>query len=268
MSPVTVPSQPAPASSTLASTCPHCGASIEHARTDVNEDAQRRIAELESQVKILTGKATAAVDKLADYEDQLHALKPAPSPSSSSSPPHRPTLQTSTSETSLPKTESRSPSTEHTRPSTAHPTATATAAPTPIRTSLLPTASNRISSFLSRKPTPTPSATPTTTTHPSPPATPLPPDLQSQLAHERQLRQAAETRLSQLNSEIEDLSASLFSEANEMVAKERRIRVDLEKRIEVLEGREGDRGRRLERLERLEGRVGRVERVRGLLGEK
>ncbi|KAI9716328.1 MAG: hypothetical protein M1812_005393 [Candelaria pacifica] len=276
-SPITVSPQPAAANSS-STTCPSCGASIEHAHTDVNEDAQRRIAELESQVKILTGKATAAVDKLADYEDQLHALK-APS-SSSTSPTLRPALQTSTSATSLPNTQSRSPSSETPRPSTAYPTPTPPTQTTTTRTSLLPTTtSNRFSSFLSRKSTPTP--TPTQATHPSPPNTPLPlpppsttttttsttTDLQTQLLHERQSRLTAETRLTQLNSEIEDLSSSLFSEANEMVANERKIRSKLEKRIEVLEGREGERGRRLERLERLEGAVGRVERVRGLLGE-
>ena len=60
------------------------------------------------------------------------------------------------------------------------------------------------------------------------------------------------------------MSASLFEQANEMVAKERRARAGLEERVGVLERRSKEGGRRLERLERA---VGRVERVRGLLGE-
>jgi BMFP domain-containing protein YqiC len=57
---------------------------------------------------------------------------------------------------------------------------------------------------------------------------------------------------------------SLFEQANEMVASERRARAKLEERVEVLERRELDKRRRLERLE---SAVGRIERVRGLLRE-
>ena len=41
-------------------TCQKCGAHLSQPHTAVAEDAQRRISELEAQVKILTGKATAA----------------------------------------------------------------------------------------------------------------------------------------------------------------------------------------------------------------
>lgn len=41
-------------------TCQNCGADLSQSHTAVAEDAQRRISELEAQVKILTGKATAA----------------------------------------------------------------------------------------------------------------------------------------------------------------------------------------------------------------
>jgi hypothetical protein len=63
---------------------------------------------------------------------------------------------------------------------------------------------------------------------------------------------------------VEELSASLFEQANEMVATERRARARLEERVGELERREGDKKRRLERLERA---VGRIERVRAVLGE-
>lgn len=87
--------------------------------------------------------------------------------------------------------------------------------------------------------------------------------LQDALSREQALRKAAETRLSQTHSELEDLTASLFGQANEMVAAERRARAKLEERIEVLERRDGEKRRRLERLERA---MERVERVRGLVG--
>ncbi len=41
-------------------TCQQCGADVSHSHLSITEDAQRRIAELETQVKILTDKATAA----------------------------------------------------------------------------------------------------------------------------------------------------------------------------------------------------------------
>ena len=56
--------QPSPAApfpiTSLTKTCHQCGADLSQSHPPVAEDAQRRIAELETQVKILTGKATAA----------------------------------------------------------------------------------------------------------------------------------------------------------------------------------------------------------------
>lgn len=65
-----------------------------------------------------------------------------------------------------------------------------------------------------------------------------------------------------MSNELEELSAQLFQQANEMVAAERKARARLEERVEVLEGREREKRKRLERLEKA---VGRIERVRGLL---
>ncbi len=82
------------------------------------------------------------------------------------------------------------------------------------------------------------------------------------LTREQSLRQAAESRVDETNGELEELSAQLFAEANEMVAAERKARARLEERVAVLEGREREkRGR----LEALEGRLGRIERVREML---
>ena len=61
---------------------------------------------------------------------------------------------------------------------------------------------------------------------------------------------------------MEDLSATLFQQANEMVATERRARAKLEERVEVLEKRDTEKRQRLERLERA---LMRIERVKGLL---
>lgn len=74
----------------------------------------------------------------------------------------------------------------------------------------------------------------------------------------------AETRLQEVTAELEDLSASLFQQANEMVASERRERAKLEERVAVLEFREG---RVKDRLGLLEGAVERIGRVREVLAE-
>ncbi|CAI0653026.1 unnamed protein product, partial [Colletotrichum noveboracense] len=89
-------------------------------------------------------------------------------------------------------------------------------------------------------------------------------DLLEALTREQKLRVQAEARLSTTSQEVEELSVSLFEQANEMVATERRARAKLEERVGVLEKRDQDKKRRLERLE---GAVGRIERVRSLLGE-
>ncbi len=83
------------------------------------------------------------------------------------------------------------------------------------------------------------------------------------LQAEKRARLEAESSLSQTHSELEELTAQLFGQANEMVANERKARAKLEERIEVLEKRDGDKRMRLERLEKA---VGRIERVRGMVG--
>ena len=82
------------------------------------------------------------------------------------------------------------------------------------------------------------------------------------LTREQSLRQAAESRVSQTNDELEELSAQLFTEANEMVATERKARAKLEERVAVLERRDKEKRTRLEVLE---SRLGRIERVREML---
>jgi predicted nuclease with TOPRIM domain len=62
---------------------------------------------------------------------------------------------------------------------------------------------------------------------------------------------------------LEDLSASLFQSANEMVAEERRERSRLEERVKMLEGRDEAVKQRLGLLERAVERIGRVKEVLG-----
>jgi len=117
---------------------------------------------------------------------------------------------------------------------------------------------NRLSSFLgSRK------STPNLKAPGSPLPTPSTNELEEALRKEQSLRQAAEGKLDEASGELEDLTAQLFMQANEMVATERKARAKLEERVEVLEKRDGEKRKRLERLE---GAMARIERVRGLLG--
>lgn len=92
------------------------------------------------------------------------------------------------------------------------------------------------------------------------------------------MRKEAENKVTQMNTEIEDLSSSLFQQANEMVATERQARAKLEEKAELFEKRCGmleDRVKTLEkrdadkkrRLDVLEEHVKRNERVRKLLAQ-
>lgn len=122
----------------------------------------------------------------------------------------------------------------------------------PSRFSYLPV-QNRLSSFLTSK-----KSTPNLQPPPSPSAT----ELEAALSKEKKLRAASEKKLDEASGELEDLTAQLFQQANEMVATERKARAKLEERVAVLESRDGDKRKRLEKLE---GAVQRIERVRGLL---
>lgn len=220
--------------------CPGCGYDLPPIGQTQAEllDARSLIASLEAQVRVLSQKATTAVDRLADYEDEVTKLRsenPDDSPRRSSEAPQ----------------------------------------------SLLQASTNRISQLLSRKstpnlrsttsPSPSPSADPSPISEPAQLPPPLPPkdtsraeDLQRALTREKSLRKEAEGRLTDTSREIEDLSVSLFEQANEMVAEERRARAKLEERVGELEKRDMEkRGR----LERLEGAMGTIQRVRELLNE-
>ncbi|PBP27922.1 ribosomal protein L32 [Diplocarpon rosae] len=54
--------------------CPNCGIGLPD-RSATALDTQKQIDDLQAQVRLLTQKATNAVDKWADYEDEIHQLK-------------------------------------------------------------------------------------------------------------------------------------------------------------------------------------------------
>jgi hypothetical protein len=172
-------------------------------------------------------------DKCADYEDQIRTLKMAPIN-------NKRLAQHDTSESS----DTSSPDG---RPSTA----TSPSAKAQSRFSFL---TGRLTSPVSSTAVPPP---------PVPAPKPLAdPDLLHELERERALRAKAEDRARTVDSEIEELSVQLFSQANEMVAEERRARAKLEERIELLEKKDKDK---MARLDRLEKAVSRIDRVKALL---
>ena len=59
-------------------------------------------------------------------------------------------------------------------------------------------------------------------------------ELEEKLIHEQTTRIAAEKKVKEVNAEIEDLSATLFQQANEMVAQERKEKADLTEKNNVL----------------------------------
>lgn len=254
---LTMPGLPPPRLSTIPC-CPNCGHDLSLTISpprDLDEqaralrDAQAQITDLQTQIRLLNAKATAAVDRWADYEDELNKLRRQLSQSGS---------------------------------------------PAGV-TGFAAAATNRISAYLSKKSAPNlkaavpaPLATSTSSSYSSSSLTPKsslyltlssgninytpgsspPPstnDLLEALTREQELRLAAEGKLNDTSQEVEDLSVTLFEQANEMVAHERRMRARLEERVGELEKREEDKKRRLERLE---ASLMRIERVRGLLSSE
>lgn len=254
--------------------CPSCGTSLSFlAETDPHTallQAQKRIADLEVQVQLLNKKATAAVDRWADYEDELSRLRAASMTSASTAP--------TSATTAEPQTPGKVAAAPATGPS---PRASGF-----FNSAYASGAASRLSQLLSpstpaRKSSPAPPPSGPQTLAPGRggaaagrsslsaaalvlPATPSPEELMAALSREKSLRAAAEGRLSETSREVEELSVSLFEQANEMVASERRARAALEERVGVLERRDEEKKGRLERLE---GAVGRMDRISRLLGE-
>ncbi|OXV07356.1 hypothetical protein Egran_04879 [Elaphomyces granulatus] len=266
----------------MGTACRHCGLVSSHDGVGVATEARRRIHELEAQVQFLSSRAAqtgrscclpsvmwmmwmltlylSTAEKLADYEDEIRLLRskaqevsenkkdsisssislrssgPTPTAVDASSPPDSSSL-----ESSLPP---------HSHTVTAQ---AAQGARLASLASLLPY----------RRSTPSPAIHPPSAASPVPhPPSDATSELQTALSREQALRKAAESQLLQANSELEELTVQLFSQANEMVAQERKARAKLEERVAVLERRDGEKRKRLDRLEKA---VERVERVRGMI---
>ncbi|KAB8239255.1 hypothetical protein ETB97_011345 [Aspergillus alliaceus] len=221
--------------------CPTCGQdsclSQEHAAD------QERIKELEEKVGTLNVQAAQMAEKLAQYEHEIRRLRTQTStyaPRNGSS-----VSSTSSNEMSQPLSPLQPPSSSHsqgrlsTLTSFLHSRGPSGACPTQ-------TPAQPVSRTPSRQSSPDNTA-----------------ELQNALDREQTLRRAAESQLSQTTSELEELTAQLFSQANEMVAQERKARARLEERVAVLERRDVEKRTRLERLEKA---MERVERIRALVG--
>lgn len=209
--------------------CPGCGLASPPPPAEADLAlARQKIAQLESTIHDLNAQASDAARRRAQSDEELHALRA--------------------------QQHQRRPSTPQRPPSQPSPAATAS-----TTTTQSPTLPSRLSALLyPRKSTPSLRADARRQNSLPPP----PEDLMEALAREQTLRREAEGRLSATSREVEELSASLFEQANEMVAAERRARARLEERVGELERRDDDKRRRLDRLE---AAMARIERVRSIL---
>ncbi|KJZ74201.1 hypothetical protein HIM_06432 [Hirsutella minnesotensis 3608] len=234
---------------TTAACCPGCGYGlppIDQTQTELIS-AQSRVRQLEAHVRQLNHKAAAAVDRWATYEAEMSKLR---------------------AQLAASNRASSSLSNHQLDPASA-------TTPSPTRTSFLQSAPSRLSSFLyPRKSTPNlradsspPSAhmrAKSIGVGSGAPASNTTEGLLEALTREQTLRREAEGRLSATSKEVEELSASLFEQANEMVADERRARARLEQRVGELEKRDAEKRKRLERLEVA---MQRIEKVKSLLND-
>lgn len=205
---------------------------------------------------------TTAATKLADYEDEVRQLRSSQisydTPRSSSSLPPPPT--------SLEPERALSPT-----------QAPDTLSPEQCQQQQQHTYQSRLAHFTSLLPYRRGSSTQGPSQAPTTPTTPINPlaqqaspasnasdnaELQDALTREKGLRKAAESQLTQASTELEELTVQLFSQANEMVAQERKARAKLEERVAVLERRDIEKRSRLERLEKS---MARVERLKALV---
>ncbi|KAI5205285.1 hypothetical protein AUEXF2481DRAFT_33562 [Aureobasidium subglaciale EXF-2481] len=207
-------------------------------RYELSAESDNRVATLEAQVASLTQKGVEAADRLADYEEEIQNLKIAQAPRNDSALDFI----------------------------SAHPFP----AP-PASLSRNSSITSGKFSFLTRTSSLTNTTKPLPKTPPknSPmapvaaaPPSPAISEVQAALAKETSRRIAAEKRYKDLETELEDLSATLFEQANEMVATERKEKAKLEERLKVLEQRDvvGQK-----RLEMVEAALTRIERVKKLL---
>ena len=180
---------------------------------------------------ILVSRLTATAGKLAEYDEEIRRLRSqtngAYTPRTSQSSAASNEIEKSLSPTQLPKSNG---------------SVTPPAAPAPLQPQQSQSRLFTLTSFLpyGRRPSATPPAQqppPAPSSHQVPIVHPHPgPDpeetmqLQNALNHEQRLRKAAENQLSQANTELEDLTAQLFSQANEKLNKHTQNFLNISKR--------------------------------------
>ncbi|KAL2829218.1 hypothetical protein BDW59DRAFT_142315 [Aspergillus cavernicola] len=242
-------------------TCPTCGLSQDHSHPA--ELTRRHVKDLERQVYNLNSQAVQMAEKLAEYEEEARRLR-SQSATSTFSPRNGSSISSTSSggehlhAQSQPQLQAQ-PQSQSSPPQQGRLSSLA---------SFLPY--RRPSTATTQSTPPPPPPPPQTQSPPPQPRTPTPRpsfeealELQNALNREQSLRKEAENQLSQASTELEELTAQLFSQANEMVAQERKARARLEERVAVLERRDIEKRNRLERLERA---MERVERIRALVG--
>ncbi|KAK6440689.1 hypothetical protein LTR95_003075 [Oleoguttula sp. CCFEE 5521] len=243
---------------------PHdSGLSISAPDTSLSPAAQKRISDLEAELSILTDKVASASQRFADYENEIRVLN---------AQVRQEKRRNASLETAASVDEGSGEAGKGV--GVAERAVNGNAAQKP--------GISRFGSFMhARKAIGGLGATPETEV-----ANPLASagaagarerDLEAQLSQERHLRLAAEAKVGDTAGEVEELTATLFGQANEMVATERKENARLTERIQFLERRDAKFGMRVQaleerdrerqrRLENLERAVGRAERVRGVLG--
>lgn len=268
--------------------CPSCGHVFSLPSVEQSAfEAQSRIEDLQTQVRLLNSKAAAAVDKLADYEDEIRSLRAQyaklqkeretnisvaplspkdrsaaplllpPQESATDSNGNRQSLSRLSSFGSLWSGRKRGSLPENSVP--AVPSLNVGLGLHVAGNQSTPNLTTSVQEYL-KNPSPPPFAT-----DPGQKSQSLTlVGLQTTLETEREMRLRAESSLTQAQSELEELTAQLFGQANEMVATERKARAKLEERVKLLETRDGEKRRRLERLEKA---VERIERVRRMVVE-
>lgn len=212
--------------------------------TPLERAQHAEILELESQIRILNTKVSAAVDHAADLQDEIRTMKMRQRESEAAA--------AAAQNLSLGESSLRRMSTYFSK----RPSMIAAQLPS----SFSPTASGLPSRSLSL-------ATPTAGERPAKPPSEADSDsaleeLSRMLQVEKGKRQELEEKYRALQDESEVLSESLFEEANKMVSVERKEKHTLQVQLDALRNREEERMRRVEELE---DAVERIVRVRGVL---
>ncbi|KAF3908421.1 hypothetical protein ABW21_db0201478 [Orbilia brochopaga] len=240
--------------------CKNCGAVITVlSEADYPREAQLRIQELEQQVKEFSVRAVMAAERLAQAQKEVMDLRRKSESGSSTTSTNAPTSPSSSSSSTASSAAAAGIKRNNTVTATLQ--------------NMSKVSSAKINQFFYRSNT-----APIATISEMPPVErpPTPPesmsrasmdsqaldDLSNALCEERRHREIAEKQLTQVKNELEELSVSLFQQANEMVSSERRARARLEERVTMLEQRDADKRVRLEMLEK---GFDRIQRVRGVL---